>query len=106
MKPKSEVTNCSNVTRPSRRARSAVNKPMGEPYVLSSVDRRANVQETLPVPGGYSRAMTKWEYATVPLIDHATKQILDQWGSDGWELVTVITGPTGGLVAYLKRELA
>jgi hypothetical protein len=49
-------------------------------------------------------AMTKWEYATVPLLTHATKQILDQWGSDGWELVTVMPGPTGEqLVAYLKR---
>ena len=50
--------------------------------------------------------MTKWEYATVPLIDHVTKQILDQWGDDGWELVQVVTGPTGGLVAYLKRAKA
>jgi hypothetical protein len=47
--------------------------------------------------------MTTWEYATVPLIDHATKQILDQWGTDGWELVQVLTMPNGGLVAYLKR---
>ena len=48
--------------------------------------------------------MTTWEYATVPLIVHATKQILDQWGSDGWEPVTVLTGPDrNGLVAYLKR---
>jgi hypothetical protein len=48
--------------------------------------------------------MTKWEYATVPLIVHATKQILDQWGEDGWELVQGLTGPDGGgLVAYLKR---
>ena len=47
--------------------------------------------------------MTTWEYATVPLIEYVTKQILDQWGEDGWELVTVIPGPTGGLVAYLKR---
>lgn len=46
----------------------------------------------------------KWEYATVPLLTHATKQILDQWGEDGWELVTVLPGPTGEqLVAYLKR---
>ena len=45
-----------------------------------------------------------WEYATVPLLTHATKQILDQWGEDGWELVTVLPGPTGEqLVAYLKR---
>ncbi len=50
--------------------------------------------------------MTTWEYATVPLIVHATKQILDQWGQDGWELVQVVPGPDGGsnLVAYLKRE--
>jgi hypothetical protein len=46
---------------------------------------------------------TTWEYATVPLIIHATKAILDQWGSDGWELVQVIQGPDAGLVAYLKR---
>ena len=34
--------------------------------------------------------MSKWEYATVPLLVHATKQILDNWGDDGWELVTVV----------------
>ena len=36
--------------------------------------------------------MEKWEYATVPLMIHATKQILDTWGEDGWELVTVLPG--------------
>lgn len=46
---------------------------------------------------------TTWEYATVPLITHMTKTILDQWGSDGWELVQVVPGPGEGLVAYLKR---
>ena len=47
---------------------------------------------------------TAWEYATVPLLTHATKQILDTWGSDGWELVSVLPGPTGEQhVAYLKR---
>lgn len=47
---------------------------------------------------------TRWEYATVPLLTHATKQILDQWGEDGWELVSVLPGPTGEQhVAYLKR---
>ena len=35
-----------------------------------------------------SPLMTKWEYATVPLLVHATKQILDNWGGDGWELVS------------------
>ena len=58
------------------------------------------------LPAANVAAMTKWEYATVPLIVHATKQILDQWGSDGWELVQVLTGPdSAGLVAYLKRPL-
>lgn len=52
--------------------------------------------------------MTKWEYATVPLLVHATKQILDTWGEDGWELVQVVPGPNNPeqLVAYLKREKA
>ncbi|GAB3206423.1 protein of unknown function [Marinactinospora thermotolerans DSM 45154] len=57
--------------------------------------------------------MTKWEYATVPLLSHATKQILDNWGEDGWELVSVIPGPSVDgdprnqqLVAYMKREKA
>lgn len=47
---------------------------------------------------------TVWEYANVPLITHATKQILDQWGEDGWELVSVLPGPSGEqLIAFLKR---
>lgn len=46
--------------------------------------------------------MAKWEYATVPLIEHATQEILNNWGDDGWELVTVLQGPQG-IVAYLKR---
>lgn len=50
--------------------------------------------------------MQKWEYATVPLLVHATKQILDTWGEDGWELVTVIAGPNAdNPVAYLKRPV-
>lgn len=53
------------------------------------------------VQGG---SVTAWEYATVPLLVHATKQILDTWGADGWELVTVIPGPgPDQLVAYFKR---
>lgn len=54
----------------------------------------------------YARRMTSWEYSTVPLIDHVTKQILDQWGADGWELVQVLVTQSGGLVAYLKRPVA
>src|SRR3712207_8579191 len=34
-------------------------------------------------------ARQKWEYATIPLLVHNTKAILDSWGVDGWELVTV-----------------
>ena len=49
----------------------------------------------------------KFEYVTVPLLTHATKQILDTWGIDGWELVQIIPAPGGGerLVAYMKREI-
>ncbi|MDR0489523.1 MAG: DUF4177 domain-containing protein [Propionibacteriaceae bacterium] len=47
--------------------------------------------------------MTTWEYATVPLLIHATKQILDTWGKDGWELVTVLPLPDGNPLAFLKR---
>jgi len=51
--------------------------------------------------------MQKWEYVTVPLLTHATKQILDNWGSEGWELVAIVPGPTPeNLVAYMKRPLA
>ena len=35
---------------------------------------------------------TKWEYATIPLLIHATKQILDNFGSEGWELVAILPG--------------
>ena len=49
--------------------------------------------------------MPKWEYVTVPLLVHATKQILDNWGDDGWELVAVVPGPSAEqLVAYMKRR--
>jgi hypothetical protein len=49
--------------------------------------------------------MQKWEYVTVPLLVHATKQILDNWGDEGWELVTVVPGPNAEqLIAYMKRE--
>ncbi|MEI6230498.1 MAG: DUF4177 domain-containing protein [Actinomycetes bacterium] len=51
--------------------------------------------------------MTTWEYATVPLLVHVTKQILDTWGQDGWELVQVVPGPNSeSMVAYLKRPKA
>lgn len=49
---------------------------------------------------------TQWEYASVPVLSHAAKQILDSWGVDGWELVNVVPGPNpDSLVAYFKRPL-
>ncbi len=50
--------------------------------------------------------MPTWEYLTTPLIVHNTSAILNNWGSEGWELVQVVTGPEGGLVAYLKRPIS
>ena len=44
-----------------------------------------------------------WEYFSAPVLIHATKQILDNYGSEGWELVTIQTNAQGGLVAFLKR---
>lgn len=47
--------------------------------------------------------MTQWEYITTPLIIHNTTAILNTWGDKGFELVHIVTGPEGGLVAYFKR---
>jgi hypothetical protein len=63
--------------------------------------------ETRPgcCPAGHERgrAMTTWEYLTTPLMIHNTAAILNNFGKQGWELVQVVTGPEGGLVAYFKR---
>ena len=54
----------------------------------------------------YSRRMTQWEYMTAPVLVHATKQILDNFGSDGWELVQIVPGMNPeNLVAYFKRPV-
>jgi hypothetical protein len=43
---------------------------------------------------------------TVPVLIHATKQILDNWGSEGWELVQIVPGTNPeNLVAYFKRAV-
>jgi len=47
-----------------------------------------------------------WEYLTTPLMIRNTAAILNNWGAEGWELVQIVTGPEGGIVAYLKRPLA
>ncbi|OAN36632.1 hypothetical protein [Microbacterium sp. H83] len=50
--------------------------------------------------------MTTWEYLTTPLLIHNTAAILNNWGKQGWELVQVVQGPEGGLVAYFKRAVS
>lgn len=50
-----------------------------------------------------SDQLTKWEYASVPLISHALQEILNQWGEEGWELVQVQESQATGTVAFLKR---
>lgn len=51
--------------------------------------------------------MTKWEYLTAPILVHMSKQILDNFGADGWELVAVVPGPDStNPVAYFKRPVA
>ena len=50
--------------------------------------------------------MQKWEYLTTPLMIHNTTAILNNFGNQGWELVQIMQGPEGGLVAYFKRPLA
>ena len=73
--------------------------PMPTIMVSSGALRGAGCMGTARVA-----AMQKWEYATVPLLVHATKQILDNWGDDGWELVALVPGPNAEqLVAYMKR---
>jgi hypothetical protein len=49
--------------------------------------------------------MTKWEYLTTPLPPHNQTAILNDWGLEGWELVTIETNAMGGLVAFFKRPL-
>jgi hypothetical protein len=51
--------------------------------------------------------MTAWEYFVAPLLEHNPGEILNTFGDDGWELVSVVaqTTPSGALstVAYMKR---
>ena len=52
------------------------------------------------VPG-----MTKWEYQVAPVLNHVAAQILNNFGQDGWELVTLIPGQGGNDIAYFKRPV-
>ncbi len=58
-------------------------------------------REPSRVPG-----LTKWEYLTAPILTHAAKQILDNFGADGWELVQIAPGMNPeNLVGYFKRPV-
>jgi hypothetical protein len=54
-----------------------------------------------------SPAATKWEYLTAPVLNHNTQAILNNFGRDGWELVTITTGGATGdqFVAWFKRPV-
>ena len=50
--------------------------------------------------------MTKWEYFTAPILSHVAQQILNNFGAEGWELITVAPGPNPNtIVGYFKRPL-
>jgi hypothetical protein len=58
--------------------------------------------------------MAKWEYASIALIKiqretglTTDKQLLDKYGLEGWELVSVVPIQANNVlevIAYLKRE--
>lgn len=73
--------------------------------IVGHLTRRGAGRRTTPTGSSRVSPMTKWEYKTAPLLVHATKQILDNFGDEGWELVQVVPGPNPeNLVAYFKRE--
>jgi len=51
--------------------------------------------------------LNKWEYFVAPLLEHNPGEILNTFGEDGWELVSVVAQPTPqsavSTVAYFKR---
>ena len=81
---------------PGRLGQVRCQRSRGSPCGASRPCGRNGVTRT-PAPDSES-TVTIWEYATAPLISHALQQILNQWGDDGWELVTVEND-----VAYFKR---
>ncbi len=49
--------------------------------------------------------MTKWEYQVAPIPLHNEALMLNNFGQDGWELVTLIPSPQGNDIAYFKRPV-
>ena len=50
--------------------------------------------------------MTKWEYQVAPILNHAAAQILNNFGADGWELVSIIDNGSGNYVGFFKRAVS
>jgi hypothetical protein len=50
--------------------------------------------------------LPRWEYVTTPLLLHRETAILNNWGAEGWELVQVVTGAEGGMIAFFKRPVS
>jgi hypothetical protein len=52
----------------------------------------------------------KWEYFVARLLELNPGEILNNYGEDGWELVSILQQqtPAGGvsMVAYMKRQAA
>jgi len=51
--------------------------------------------------------MTKWEYQVAPIPLHNEALMLNNFGQDGWELVSVVPDFHGEhiLKAFLKRDI-
>ena len=49
--------------------------------------------------------MTRWEYFTAPILVHASQQILNNFGADGWELVQIVAGPNPDSLAVSYTHL-
>ena len=65
--------------------------------------RAAGIED---VHGAIVAAMTVWEYQVAPIPLHNETLMLNNFGQDGWELVTILRNEQGGLVAFLKRAKA
>lgn len=47
--------------------------------------------------------MTTWEYLVAPIPLHNEQMMLNNFGTDGWELVAINQNQQGGLVAFFKK---
>lgn len=53
-----------------------------------------------------TQKIVRWEYFTAPILSHVSQQILNNFGSEGWELVQVAPGPNpDNVVGYFKRPI-